>query len=230
MNSEKPAAIPPTSAGTDEVLISFVPKDAAIHFGDAFEHKVGRSISMRLVIDADEDVRLPDDRTLKQSQWSLYLIEGATYNERVTKQGAIGLIRSSTERGTDTPVPNECWLNAALKTEEFSTLLALLQGGRMPSKLHIQVLGMTYGWEPDGEGKVWDLKAMPTAFVTELKFDIPLVTPSDTASPGGDTQTANLPATAEDIRSLERGVTERLTSMQRETSARWVTLFVIATT
>jgi hypothetical protein len=216
-----------TAVGTDEVLIRFIPKDAAIHFGDTFERKVARSINMRLALDSGEDVRLPDDRTLKQSQWSLYLTEGSTYNDWVTKQRAIGLIHSSVDRGSDTPLPAECWINAALKAEDFSTLLAALQTGRLPSKVHIQVLGMKYGWEPDGEGKVWDLKAMPAAPVTELKFDVPLVAPNDTSSASEDPQTDNLPATSNDIRSLERRLTECLASVQRDISKRWAALFLL---
>jgi hypothetical protein len=47
--------------------------------------------------------------------------------------------------------------------------------GRLPSEISISVAGMTFDWQPDGSGKVWDNKTSPQLQITAISFITPLI-------------------------------------------------------
>jgi hypothetical protein len=214
----------------DAASLNFVPRDANLSISGTLESSgTRRAIAMRVSLAHGEDLRLPDDRSLREILWAIYFVEGSAYNEGATTQGSIGLIRYNKEQGRlDTHLPESCYINVALRPELFSSLLTAVQSGRVPDQITVWVKGLKYGWEPDGSGKIWDTTAMPLAYVSEVGFNIPLFERRD--DPEVSTEAApaeRLPPTAEDIRSLERTVVEMITPLRRESAGRWTALFVL---
>lgn len=57
----------------------------------------------------------------------------------------------------------------------FEALLTAVSQGRLPSYISIESEGMTYDWQPDGSGKIWDNKTSPQIPITSLCFITPLI-------------------------------------------------------
>jgi hypothetical protein len=190
-------------------VITFVPRDANLALEETFEGKAVRRISMG--IDLESDVRLPDDRSIKNLPWTIYFLERHIYNEFRANEEAIGVLTHSGEMGDALDYfPETCHINAALKPEKFSTLLSVLQDGRLPSRIRVTVRGIGYGWEPDGA--LWDVKSMQTVPVVEVEFTIPLIAPREGPV---------------DLRSLEQTLGRMFVAARTETGRRWMTLVVL---
>lgn len=67
--------------------------------------------------------------------------------------------------------------DANISTEAFERVIELVQAGRVPHSLTIEVEGLDYDWRPDGSGKVWDNKEYPIVPLTNVSFDVPVAGP-----------------------------------------------------
>src|SRR5712692_10356410 len=57
----------------------------------------------------------------------------------------------------------------------FELLLAAVNRGKMPSQITVDVEGMTFDWQPNGSGKVWDNKSSKQLPIKSVFFITPLV-------------------------------------------------------
>lgn len=62
--------------------------------------------------------------------------------------------------------------DAHIPAEAFDRILGLIQGGRLPKSLNVEVHNLDYDWRPDGSGKVWDNRANVIVPVTNISFDV----------------------------------------------------------
>jgi hypothetical protein len=67
-----------------------------------------------------------------------------------------------------------------LPTVYFDELVSAARHGRIPSKMNIEVEGMSNDWRADGRGKKWDNKATQHLKVTSFDFTLPLFLPVST--------------------------------------------------
>ena len=210
------------------VMITLIPKSAQVHFQEAIDAPLTRTISMCLDLDPEEDIQLPDGKSLKMLSWTMTLIEGSIYNDLATKEGAIGLvfhIKKSVDIINDYS-PESFHVGSLFKPEKFSTLLGVIQNGCLPDKIHITVRGLRYGGCPDGSLKVWDIVTNTDVFLIEMQFNIPLIATGETFadSSGELIKDGKFPATSGDIRAMERKLTEELVKLRSESQKRWIGL------
>jgi hypothetical protein len=62
-----------------------------------------------------------------------------------------------------------------LPKRRFEALLTAVNKGRLPSQISITTEGMSYDWQPDGSGKIWDNKNTPRIPIKSMDFIVPLV-------------------------------------------------------
>lgn len=78
--------------------------------------------------------------------------------------------------------PTAILSDAYVDLETFNRIFSLVQAGRPPQSLTVEVENLTYDWRPDGTGKVWDNRASPIIPITSFSFDVPV----SEASKGGE--------------------------------------------
>ncbi len=66
-------------------------------------------------------------------------------------------------------------LDVQIPRRRFDALLAAVSQGRLPSGISIKVAGMSYDWQPDGSGKIWDNKSAPQLPIASIKFYVPII-------------------------------------------------------
>lgn len=64
--------------------------------------------------------------------------------------------------------------DAHIPADAFDRIFGLVQAGRVPNSLTIEVQNLEYDWRPDGSGKVWDNRANPRVAVENVSFDVPV--------------------------------------------------------
>jgi len=208
-------------------IVTFTPRDARVHLGAGNANSTGRSISMRVELEQGEDVRLPNDQSLKRVRWNVHLVEATSYNDEADKQKAIGYLSHHEAAKDSTLLLDEtCYISAALAPATFSSLLTVLESGRLPNQIYTRIRGLKYGWEPDGSGKVWDIAKTPGPSVLEIKFSTPLITSGEDRDGEQDTFDYSPPARG-DIERLERSVAEALAALRRESSKHWLMLLCL---
>ncbi|MGH9890899.1 MAG: hypothetical protein ACREA0_02720 [bacterium] len=179
--------------------ISFLPKQASLHLEDSFSGPERRAISLTVDLDGGEDVRTPEGRSLRSAEWTVLLEETESFNEGY-HEGEIGYLSHGPESTCEL---EGCHIEAHIHRETFTSLLETLQAGRMPDWVNVKVKGLTYGWEPDGTGKVWDISANANVPVLELTVRIPLAAaPVLTTSEGEDEHVSHFPATSAHVKAL----------------------------
>lgn len=82
--------------------------------------------------------------------------------------------------------------DANVSLETFDRILGLVQAGRAPDSLTIEVQNLTYDWRPDGSGKVWDNTANDIVPVTNVSFDVPVAGPAKEGEPDRMSERAKL--------------------------------------
>lgn len=65
--------------------------------------------------------------------------------------------------------------DAHIPADAFDRIFGLVQAGRVPNSLTVEVQSLEYDWRPDGSGKLWDNRASPILPVTDVSFDVPVV-------------------------------------------------------
>jgi hypothetical protein len=192
-------------------------------------------VSMIVDLEPGEDVRTPDKRSLRDAEWTLSLLEAESYNESAAAEGAIGYLAHFEEHSSvDDYSPEACHISVAVKRALFEPLLAALQMGRVPDWASIRVKGMTYGWEPDGSGKEWDVREAKHVPVLELSLRLPVAAaPTLPTTSSGDEpiEPIALPVTGADLKqtqaALISAVQERLGQTQRSMKTLIALVFVL---
>lgn len=150
-------------------FLTFIPLDARVNVGTKHSKGSERSISMRVELERGERVRLLPDKSLNKAAWSVFLTEGTSYNDEADKQQAIGyLSHNDANHALDSYYEEKCFVRAAVPTKMFESLLTALQSGRLPTDMWVRIRGLTYGWEPDGSGKEWDIEKCSHPSVLEI--------------------------------------------------------------
>lgn len=67
--------------------------------------------------------------------------------------------------------------DAHISSEAFERILGLVQAGRVPNSLTIEVENLDYDWMPDGSGKIWDNRSNAVVPVTNISLEVPVVGP-----------------------------------------------------
>lgn len=199
------------------VGLSFRVKNARISLEEKIANAKTRSISMRLTLERHEDVRLPDKRSLKDVQWSIYAIPDYSDPAAAPRECVGVLSYHEAKSGSDYSFEEECHIKAVLSGSTFDTLFQSLQVGRVPDYVRINARDLKYGWEPDGSGKEWDISQNPQVLVTEATFGIPISLEASEADLDDDshvTATEQLPPTKADIRALSELIAKQSTLMQ----------------
>lgn len=73
--------------------------------------------------------------------------------------------------------PSAILSDANIPSEAFNRVLELVQAGRLPQSLTIEVQSMTHDWRPDGSGKVWDNRVNPIVPITKVGLEVPIAEP-----------------------------------------------------
>lgn len=64
--------------------------------------------------------------------------------------------------------------DAHVTLDAFDRIFGLVQAGRVPNTVTVEVQSLDYDWRPDGSGKVWDNRANPIVPVTDVSFSVPV--------------------------------------------------------
>lgn len=70
--------------------------------------------------------------------------------------------------------PSAILSDANITADAFDRIFGLVQAGRVPNSLTVEVQSLEYDWRPDGSGKLWDNRASPILSVTDVSFDVPV--------------------------------------------------------
>jgi hypothetical protein len=158
--------------------ITLVPCDVALHAYENLSPLNSRQLIFSARLEQDSDVRQADDRSLKDARWMASFIEGESYNQHATEQGAIGFLKYwPASKLPDNEQAETCYVSVALKRDMFAALLSAAQSGQLPDKLDFEVRGLSYGRKPDGSDAIWDTSDGSALPVLEARFSVPLVGP-----------------------------------------------------
>lgn len=70
--------------------------------------------------------------------------------------------------------PSAILSDAHIPADAFDRIFGLVQAGRVPNSLTVEVQSLDYDWRPDGSGKVWDNRANPIVPISNVSFDVPV--------------------------------------------------------
>ena len=90
--------------------------------------------------------------------------------------------------------PSAILSDAHIPADAFERILGLVQAGRVPNSVTVEVQRLDYDWRPDGSGKVWDNRANPIVPVTNISFDVPVAGLSNEGGPDRMSELAKLSA------------------------------------
>jgi hypothetical protein len=68
--------------------------------------------------------------------------------------------------------PSSVYLSAGLPPEDFQTLWLAALSGVLPMTFTFEIAGVSYGWEPNGRGKIWDNEKVPNPEIKELSWGL----------------------------------------------------------
>lgn len=129
---------------------------------------------MQLRLSRDCNLRTPDDHSLNHAEWRITFHENGSGNELTKLHNAIGLINYYEESKyeaydiDDSPEACDAW--AILDSPTFALLRDMALTGRLPAAFRLEARGIKYGWEPDGSGKVWDVKTHKNAVIGKVEI------------------------------------------------------------
>ena len=97
-------------------------------------------------------------------------------SEETTDENPIGWLSYTEEyKGIEEYLKASYTVNVNLPKRRFEALLTAVNKGRLPSEISITTEGMSYDWQPDGSGKIWDNKTTPQIPIKSMDFIVPLV-------------------------------------------------------
>ena len=216
----------------DAPIITFRVTKASFGMSHGKDVSTTRIITLDAVLDDGEDVRISKTHSLRNAKWSIYLHELDIFNEHVATLDAIGMLSYWAEsKYSDDFSPESCNASLAIPDVRFESLLSILQTGCLPERINISVSGLTYGWEPDGSAKEWDVKTNKSAPIINISFQVPLA-----AVPKPFTDELNLdnaehiPPSAADLRLFHVSIRQLLAdSSQKAHSAYRLLSFLLIT-
>jgi len=180
--------------------IGFAMRGASLSLDAPLGEQTTRRLYFGLQLEFDEDVRLPDGRSLRHASWSLAVHESSQGHLESNEQ-AIGQLKYWSEHDRS-GAPEECTVSAVLLPSAFDSLLSSIQSGRMVNHVDLYTRGLEFGNDPDGSEKVWDVKRQSLLSVTQLSFRTPLTALGTADDSQGDAAAAMLPASRADIQLL----------------------------
>lgn len=190
------------------VSISFRPTAALLEL--EIKRRPGPSmITFDLELAQRETVKTPEGEDLGQLDWRLTLNRYEALSDRPEHLENVGVMMFL---DSDSP---SCFIKIAVLEPEFDGLLAALQVGRMPSRISVEVKGLSYGHDPEGRDKVWNTKQDNHAAVnavTQVAFTLPIGAEYlGSAADGKDA----LPPTASRIDAAQAEVRHELQGIRR---------------
>ena len=220
------------SSNVTMTMISFRAESASVHFGMTHEGAKQRSVALTLKLEAGEDVETSEKRSLKAAEWSISVYEGNELNAHAKEKQAIGFLVHHAESKSDYDFSGEaCYASVAVESATFAALWNLVTRGRIPDWISITVTDMTYGNDPDGREKIWDVSMNRSVAVTEVIFRFPVASAlARTSEFEGDPAAGHLhlPATSSDVRACTANLAASMANLQARivTQLRYVVCIV----
>lgn len=200
------------------VTLGFTAHAPRLHVEQRHDGPGSRTVSMQLKLERREDVRLPDERSLKDVSWSILLQERVDVVSVPEKEKPIGTLSYLEEGSGDYDVsPEGCHIQAVINREIFSALLCAIQAGRLPDRVSVTVRGLKYGSDRDGREKIWNVKALENAPVTNVAFGILLIASNGESSTESSSSESigHLPASSADIQGLRSHIADQIAVLSR---------------
>lgn len=190
------------------------------------------SLSMRVRVGKDREVRTPEGRDLKGAEWTVTFQENGTGNKLTKQHNAIGLLNYYGEYHSeydDDFSPEGCHAWADVDAETFQLLRQMAMTGQLPSSLRMHVQGMNYGWEPDGSSIEWDIKAREAVVINSLEIFTCLVKSPEQDAQADEFNTFAIPVPAQE--SLELVAMRGMANAVEQVNARlgWVVALLAVT-
>ena len=140
--------------------------------------------------------------------------EGEEFNASAKERQAIGFLTYHPESKMDYDfLPESCSASVAVAAPAFLAMWHLVSQGRLPDWISVSVEDMTYGYDPDGREKIWNIDANRSVAVKEVDFRFPVAAvPKRTSASEEelDTDPIGLPATSSDIQAASAQLGEVL--------------------
>jgi len=209
-------------------MLVFLPTSCAIELNEHPGNVGAPSIGMRLKLSNRETVRTPNEKSLNDIEWSISVHRGPVSNDYVRAQGAIGALNYyRASEGIDHSIPEGCCIWAHVQPESFDILSTLALSRRLPSSIRVHAGGLSYGWEPDGSAKVWDVEASKNALVKQLDISIGV---HEGVEPDNIVDQERRPPNASDLRSLEQNALTAFANQMRQLGIRlgWMLAAIVA--
>ena len=168
----------------DSVLIDLEPINCSLRLARSLDSDSSSpdSLSMDARLPRRANVRTPSDRSLREAEWSITLYNGGAGSAFSQEHKAIGQLDylARMEPGIDDDgFPESCAAWAILDPASFALVRDMAVSGRLPECIRLRAQGLTYGWEPDGSGKVWDIEAKPHVAIGEIEIVTDLMNAPD---------------------------------------------------
>ncbi|MHC8356764.1 hypothetical protein ACYZTL_16450 [Pseudomonas sp. LB3P81] len=171
-------------------ILRFRPVSASFTIGRVLDGPVSRTINMRLSLPFPSDVLTQDRRSLRDVHWSVQFVERLHISDKGKNEGFIGHVSYNAPYDDDDErIPESCSADVALDPDTFKTLLDRLSHKSLPSIIHLTTRGLTYGYDPDGWEKVWNIEEKPWIQVIEVAINLGLIdgpTAVDDAEPSDE--------------------------------------------
>lgn len=151
------------------------------------DYPVTNYLAMHLRI-VDGEVRttdryeLADKHELTDVLWTIEFLDRGSGNEFTKQHNAVGMLSHYKEfesKLDEDYYPEACHGWVILDLPTFNLLRDMALEGKLASGMRLHVLGMEYGWEPDGDGKVWDVEAHRSVAITRIEVIANLVRPPE---------------------------------------------------
>jgi hypothetical protein len=160
---------------------------------------------------------IPGKRSLKEVPWSMLLherVDGVSAPEKKEPIGVLSYLGEVTSHDYNYS-PEGCHIKAVINREIFNALLSAIQAGRLPDGVSVTVRGLKYGSDLDGREKIWNVKTLKNAPVTNLMFGILMIASNTSEDSSSSESIGHLPASSVDIRKLRSDITDQIAGLSR---------------
>ena len=82
--------------------------------------------------------------------------------------------------------------DANIPPDAFDHIMRLVEQGRIPRSLTVEVQNLNHDWRPDGSGKVWDNRTKAIVGLTNVNLDVPISELKPEGEPDHGSQLAKL--------------------------------------
>lgn len=159
-----------------EPIIFFYPQKASINLEYSDDGSKKRSITLVTQLTENCDVFTGGDRSLRSSNWSIQLIDSQVFSDQAKAEQAIGMLSHCPEfKSKSDYLAEACFASVAVDSVVFQSLYDSLKLGKLPNFISLTVRGLTYGYDPDGDDKVWDTDNASNLYITKISITTPLI-------------------------------------------------------